>query len=225
MLSNLVARLIYLYVVSVSLVSATPAPYVPSTDLLPTPLHHYGVNPVAKYTKTSPLPHLLLRRHNAILSTLHAHSPSAHAEFKRSLEARYTARGLQMIFTSMDIFAASALAYTYITSLYSNFTTVLGTAFRHGGSDINKIALTYGALRLTASWVLGQGLTSETVLDVPSDIALLLTKIMDSVLLGPYHLVMFLDRIDIPYWLENGAVFLQLEAQWNSMVDRMRLNG
>lgn len=111
---------------------------------------------------------------------------------KRSLATDLTASGFRFIFSQIDVIASSALAYRYTTEFYRNLTTVV-VAERRSSPAPQKLVIAYGALKLTAVYTYGQGLTEELLAHIIVRFAEHMLDTLAVIVIGAFRLAIFME--------------------------------
>ncbi|KAL8949077.1 MAG: hypothetical protein Q9222_004784 [Ikaeria aurantiellina] len=85
------------------------------------------------------------------------HGASSSVSTKRSLANDLSALALRFIFLQADVIVSSALAYYQTTDFYRNMTALLNQG-SYMSPTVQTLVVTYGALKLTASYAQRQAL-------------------------------------------------------------------
>ncbi|KAL8712040.1 MAG: hypothetical protein Q9220_003736 [cf. Caloplaca sp. 1 TL-2023] len=132
------------------------------------------------------------------------HDGSSSAVFaKRSLVDDFSSSALHFIFLQADVIVSSALAYYQTTDFYRNMTALLGTGF-HLKPTAQTIVLTYGALKLTASYAQRQALADTLLLKVLARFAEYMLDTLALVVVGAYRVGVQVKQ-DIFVWIGMDA--------------------
>ena len=109
----------------------------------------------------------------------------------RSLAEDLMVSGLRFIFSQFDVIASSALAYRYTTEFYRNLTAIL-TVERRRSPPPQKLVVAYGALKLTAAYVHGRGLSEEVLARILLSFAEYVLDMSAMILFGAFRAVVWL---------------------------------